>query len=309
MVAITRAQAKRIAAAAAATSSSIASPATIAANNRNPTKPFSARKHAVIRAKQSGAQSSVPNQSPAKRSRIANKRKPPRRPTTPVLTDGESSMESTEQPKIPAENHSIPTETQPSSLTSFVNPDDDKLIGSKTGWVRFGNSYRRELVLPDGVISQIQAQQQVDLALRGDEAYKEQTKEMMQQHNLTYQWYDRMMTEGLQNGQGSSDPLVLGSSDSVMKDDFLLERSGFNEDTDMANDEAKGSWGARSEAEEFRNSSSNESMSSTGSNSSSMVLFETDESIPPSQRKQLQPCPPGVQYSLFSTPTEIISPF
>ncbi|KAJ3747817.1 hypothetical protein DFH05DRAFT_1522182 [Lentinula detonsa] len=306
MVAVTRAQAKR---AAALTSTAIPSPVII--NSPTSIGKHSVRKHAAIsRSKQSKPGSS---QGHPKQGGLASKRKSIRRPVTPMFTDGESSMESIVHPKTPAEsavNQFISPESLLSSLELLENSVTAGPSGSKTGWIRFGNSLRRETVLPAGVMSQIQAQQQAALAQRADEAYEEQTKATMQQHNLTYQWYDRMMTEGLQNGQGPNAPLMLmggTSNDTVMKDECGSD-SHVNGDTDMEDCEARGPCSPEAnhtgEGSQSSSSSVQETMSSTGSNSSSNNV--SIRSIPQMMGKQLQPCPPGVRYSLFSTPTEII---
>ncbi|KAJ3999926.1 hypothetical protein F5050DRAFT_1804616 [Lentinula boryana] len=305
MVAITRAQAKR---AAAFTSTAITSPVI---NSPTSIGKHSVRKHAAIsRSKQSRPSSS---QSHPKQGGRASQRKSVRRPATPMLTDGESSMESIAHPKTPAEsvvNRFISPESLLSSLELLENSAAAGPVGSKTGWTRFGNSLRRETVLPAGVMSQIHAQQHAALVQRADEAYHEQTKATMHQRNLAYQWYDRMMTEGLQNGQGPNAPLMLmggASNDTVMKDDCGSD-SHVSGDTDMEDCEAGGPCSPETnhtgEGSQSLSSSIQEATSSQGSDSSSNNV--SIGSTPQLMGKQLQPCPPGVRYSLFCTPTEII---
>ncbi|KAJ3917238.1 hypothetical protein F5877DRAFT_68394 [Lentinula edodes] len=294
MVALTRAQAKR--AAAAASTSTTAKATTAAADSQTPTRKLGLRNHVISsRTKTSGTPGAGSSQCPTKQGPLAGKKKTPRRPATPTFTAVESSTEPIQHPKtLESETIThIPTETHP-----FAEPDDAEPFGSEIGWVRIGNSLRRESVLPEGVMSQIQAQQQAKLTHLADEAYKEQTTEMMQQHNLTYQWYDRMMTEGLQNGQGSNGSvMVMGdTSDIAMKDDHDLV-GGFNGNSDEKDCEMEIPYYLAIESDTAEASSFDDTMSSAESDCFNVVLFG---------KKQLQPCPPGVRYSLLSTPTEII---
>ncbi|KAJ3875779.1 hypothetical protein F5051DRAFT_413359 [Lentinula edodes] len=296
MVALTRAQAKR--AAAAASTSTTAKATTAAADSQTPTRKLGTRNHVISsRTKTSGTPGAGSSQCPTKQGPLASKKRTSRRPATPAFTAVESSTEpiqhSTTLESESTTHIPIPTETHP-----FAKPDDAEPFGPEIGWVRIGNSLRRESVLPEGVMSQIQAQQQAKLTHLADEAYKEQTTEMMQQHNLTYQWYDRMMTEGLQNSQGSnSSVMVMGdTSDTVMKDDHDLV-GGFNGNSSEMDCEMEIPCYLAIESDTAEASSSDDTMSGAESDCSNVLLLE---------KKQLQPCPPGVRYSLFSTPTEII---
>lgn len=300
MVALTRAQAKR--AAAAASTSTTAKATIAAANSQTPARKLGTRNHVMSsRTKTSGTPGAGSTQCPPKQGLLASKKKTPRRPATPAFTAVESSTEPIQHPKtlleVEATTHiPISTETHP-----FAKPDDAEPFGPEIGWVRIGNSLRRESVLPEGVMSQVQARQQAKLTHLADEAYQEQTTEMMQQHNLTYQWYDRMMTEGLQNGQGSNGSvMVMGdTSDTAMKDDHDLV-GGFNGNSSEMDCEMEIPCYPAIESDTAEASSFDDTMSGTESDCSNVLLLE---------KKQLQPCPPGVRYSLFSTPTEIISQY
>ncbi|KAJ3971802.1 hypothetical protein EV361DRAFT_949375 [Lentinula raphanica] len=288
MVAVTRAQAKR----AAASSFTSATPAAVPAASNSPTSTrHKVRKQVYV--------------SLTKRPELTNTRKTVRKPVDPKTTDDQSSIEHPTSPaKAPIEQSTSPHVFHApfESLALPTTTASNALELPTPGWSRFGSSWRRETDLPVGLVSQIHEQQQANLALRANEAYQKQTQAMMQQHNMTYQWYDRMMTEGLQNAQEVHASLLLTGDTSG--NSAALD-TGNDGDIVMGNCEA-GGLASHLEANRMPvgELSRNSALQTESLNGYS---FQTDVPLPQFlMGKQLQPCPPGVQYSLISTPTEII---
>lgn len=187
----------------------------------------------------------------------------------------------------PNTNSAVPTEP-------IINSEPETGFGG--GWVQYGSDLRRESILPPAVLAQFQAEQQASIAKRAEEAYHEHTKEMMRQHDLTYQWYDRMMTEGLQNEDQAATGAGAAAGAPGIIDDAM---------TDVGSNDS----------EEIRDSSMEDGEASRDSNMENGTEADTGDVKRFTPRrliirktKQYQPCPPGVQYSLQSTPTLILPP-
>ncbi|KAF9071816.1 hypothetical protein BDP27DRAFT_1321423 [Rhodocollybia butyracea] len=259
MVAQTRAQAK-YAAAAAGTSSHSASSRGI------PIAKHTRKRALPTRAQRSGKQT----QGACGPRRSTRRRKASVLPVAPIFPDNDSSIEP--NPTHQSSNRQLVSTS--SAISSIVGDD------TVTGWKQSGNCLRRESFVSPELTTRIQTQQQVALAEREGEVYREQTMEMMSKHSLTYQWYDRMMVEGLRNRQEFNTNTV--GLDAVMEDRREGELDDGDEDPDMENDDA---------------------------DADAMALDSANNSVVASFPDTLfQPCPPGVRYALVSTPTEILYP-
>ncbi|KAE9407104.1 hypothetical protein BT96DRAFT_987048 [Gymnopus androsaceus JB14] len=308
----TRAQFKLAAAAASATRTPNVTPAPPL-----PISPLAERRPAAARntrkrtSSTSRAQHSGTIQTPARRASrpgrnskniaSSSKVKTPTRPATPVFTEGESSLDSIDQPKTPTPVQQPAVGSSASSVASLSARGTDIDDTEPTAWVRFGNDLRHESVLPAELAAQIQTQQQASIIRRAENAYNKHTKEMMRNHNLTYQWYDRMMTEGLQNGEGpGATAAVMGRAlKTVAEDDVMTDVDSDEEsrDSDMEDGETSTTSTRREETDMEEDTSYEGSRSSVGTLDSALPMWE---------RKQWQPCAPGVRYSLYSTPTMIL---
>ncbi|KAF5380762.1 hypothetical protein D9757_007087 [Collybiopsis confluens] len=248
---------------------------------------------------------------PERRARQTPKSARIRQPRTPATRKDNKPRTPTNKRREPATDEASPV--APASSSGVVPSSSAlQIVASSDGWVKCGNSLRRES--DARLTSQYEQRQQASLVQRSEDVFNTHAERLIEQYNSTYQWYDRMMTEGLQNAQVSASAAGggLGPLGPIAEDeeDRMTEVDG----EELSREDSLMDNGETSAAEFVAGSSSSDSLmdngeTSTVAGSSGISSKSLATPIAPGERlfpKQFQDCPPGVRISLFHSPTKIL---